>query len=73
MYSKPALIHYPGGKFTVGQKVKFRFGTDIVDGVVEEDRGPLGVGGRRLYRIAFQLEYADPMAVELAEDEILTD
>ena len=59
--------------FVVGQKVKFQFDRAFVDGVIAEDYGPFGVGGRRLYRISFQLPYTDPTAVVLPEDEILPD
>jgi hypothetical protein len=43
----------------VGDRVRFQWGFRDVDGVVVEDRGPLGVGGRRLYDIAFRLEFDD--------------
>jgi hypothetical protein len=33
----------------VGDKVKFRLGGRDAVGQVREDRGPIGVGGRRLY------------------------
>ena len=35
----------------VGDFVRFQFGTIRVTGTVTEDRGPIGLKGRRLYRI----------------------
>lgn len=36
-----------------GQSVRFQFGARRVDGIVKEDRGPIGVEGRRLYLVEF--------------------
>lgn len=43
----------------VGDRVRFQWGFRDVEGVIVEDRGPLGVGGRRLYDIAFRLEFSN--------------
>lgn len=57
--------------FRVGDRVRIRFGEYPVDGVVVEDRGPLGFGGRRLYRIEFNHEVPpDPVYTELPAEEI---
>ena len=37
--------------FRVGDRVRFTFGVTPVEGKVVEDRGAIGVGGRRLYRV----------------------
>lgn len=39
-----------------GQAVRFQFGIRRVEGVVTEDRGPIGVKGRRLYGVEFLVE-----------------
>jgi hypothetical protein len=52
-------------KFSVGDRVKFVFGLANAEGEVIEDRGPIGVGGRRLYRIRFSFSEGDPMTIEL--------
>ena len=39
------------GPFREGDHVSFPYGSVRVEGVITEDRGNLGVGGRRLYRI----------------------
>jgi hypothetical protein len=39
------------GPFREGDHVSFLFVSDRVEGVITEDRGNLGVGGRRLYRV----------------------
>ncbi len=54
----------------VGDTVRFRFGEAIANGVVREDRGPLGVGGRHLYLIQFSTEPYYSSSIELPADEI---
>ena len=55
----------------VGARVSFHLGGRDVVGTVIEDRGPLGVGGRRLLRIRLQLSgVADPIEVEVPESEL---
>ncbi len=44
----------PEIKFHKGDRVKFRFGIYSVEGVVKEDRGPIGIKGRHLYRVEFR-------------------
>jgi len=50
--------------FRVGDKVKFQFGVGIVNATILEDRGEIGVGGRRLYRV-FVPRDPDPMEFEV--------
>jgi len=53
-------------RYRVGEHVRFVFGVTKVEGTIMEDRGPIGVGGRRLYRIRFQFESdEEPMYIEL--------
>jgi len=40
-------------RFKRGDLVKFKAGTRMIQGVVKEDRGPLGLKGRHLYLIDF--------------------
>ena len=47
--SPPPSVH-------IGDHVRFNWGGDEAEGVVVEDRGPLGIGGRRLYDIAFKID-----------------
>ena len=54
----------------VGDLVRFRFGVSAVQGVVKEDRGPIGIGGRHLYLIQFNLDqYSSPL-IELPADQL---
>ena len=54
--------------FRLGDKVTFMFGVSPAIGQIVEYRGPIGVGGRRLWRIEFRLDdVSDGMAVELPE------
>jgi hypothetical protein len=46
--------------FQVGQLVTFKYGTRDVHGVVEEDRGPIGMKGRVLYLVEFRPETQSP-------------
>ena len=52
-------------EFRVGERVQWIRGTDLVEGVIVEDRGPIGVGGRRLFRIEFRLSPDYEGVVEL--------
>ena len=59
--------------FQVGDRVMFSFGRGTAKGRIIEDLGPIGVGGRRLYRI---LRWSDPFEPEpytLPEDKIKAD
>jgi len=50
------------GPFQVGDQVAFRFGTAQVEGIVVEDRGNLGRGGKRLYGVRLCMDdVRDPM------------
>ena len=55
----------------VGSRVKLDFGGREVTGVVIEDRGRLGVGGRRLLRVRLDWsEVAEPIEGEFPESEL---
>ena len=44
------------GPFREGDRVRLRWGLAPVEGIVIEDRGNRGVGGRRFYRVRIQLD-----------------
>ncbi len=52
----------------VGTPVRFKYGVETVRGIVKEDRGPIGRGGRRLYLIKFNLEPSYESSIELPAD-----
>lgn len=54
-------------RFRKGDHVRFQWGTTSVQGVVREDRGPIGVKGRHLYLVEFCV---DPDADSPAEIEL---
>ena len=56
--------------FHVGNTVRFKFGPNRASGVIKEDRGPIGIGGRRLYLIQFSLEPGFPFLIELPASEL---
>jgi len=58
------------GKFRVGDKVRPIHGTPWWEGTIIEDRGNIGHGGRRLYRISYPLELTDPIETEMGEDDL---
>jgi len=62
----------PESRFHKGDLVKFGWGMRTVRGVVKEDRGPIGIQGRRLYLVEFLPEpQADsPFLIELPADEL---
>jgi hypothetical protein len=53
----------------VGDIVRFRFGPTVATGKVIEDRGPLGVEGRQLYRIRYTLDPEFTSEIELTADK----
>jgi hypothetical protein len=50
--------------FKIGDQVEFTLVNKKIKAVIVEDRGAIGVGGRRLYRIRFSL---DPEEIRFAE------
>jgi hypothetical protein len=53
-------------EFRVGQAVMLRIGSGDLDGKVVEDRGNLGVGGERIFRIAVSFdEGSEPREFEV--------
>jgi hypothetical protein len=64
------LVKAPAPRFKVGDRISFQFGVTPRVGVIDEDRGPIGVGGRRLYRIGLEVEPGIEMHFELPEEEL---
>ena len=60
----------PSHTFRVGDRVRFLFGTTTLRGIIVEDRGAIGVGGRRLLRVQFSFLAEEPMFIEIPEDEL---
>jgi hypothetical protein len=52
----------------VGSHVTFAWGRQKIEGKIVEDRGAIGVGGRRLYRIVAPLDPEDQIVIELPLD-----
>jgi hypothetical protein len=59
-------------KFRKGDRVRFHFVTRFVEGVVKEERGPIGIKGRRRYLVEFLPEaYAEsPFHIELPAERL---
>jgi hypothetical protein len=57
-------------RFKVGDWVSFHYGTRQVWAQVIEDRGPLGVNRRRIFRIRLDRDPDEPFAFELPEDDL---
>lgn len=60
----------PTPKFKVGDWVSFLYGARPCVAQIIEDRGMLGAGGRRMYRVYLEQQWADPMELEVREDEM---
>ncbi len=62
----------PRLQFHIGEMVAFRLGTRTVQGVVKEDRGPIGVKGRHLYLVEFhpEREPDSHSLIELPADQL---
>ncbi len=57
--------------YKVGDMVSFLFGDGHVTGKIVEDRGCLGVGGRRLYGIHFAFDFPDDQRyIEVPEEDL---
>jgi hypothetical protein len=54
----------------VGEWVSFLYGPRRALAQIIEDRGPIGMRGRRLYRVRLDLEQADPITFELPEEDL---
>jgi hypothetical protein len=57
-------------QFHKGDPVRFQYGMRKVQGVVKEDRGPIGVKGRNLYLVVFKAEPPSPSEIELPADQL---
>lgn len=64
-------MHGKAARFRVGDKVKVRFGAGLSTAKIVEDRGPIGVNGRRLVRVQLANSDADPESTfEVPEEEV---
>ena len=59
--------------FQVGDRVLLSYDSRKVTGLVVEDRGLLGRGGRRLYHVEVPADPAEPMLLLMGEDELEID
>lgn len=57
-------------KFGVNDTVYFLFGAKYAVGTVVELRGPIGVGGRHLYRVEIAPSDGEPLQFELPEPDL---
>lgn len=53
-----------------GDRVQISFGHSLVQGIITEERGPIGAGGRQLYTIEFEFGEGEPYQIELPADSI---
>jgi len=58
-------------RFKYGDRVKYHFGQHDLDAVVVEDRGGLGIGGRRLYGIRFYMSPDDIFYTEVPAEDLV--
>jgi hypothetical protein len=59
------------GPFREGDRVRLLWGVTPVEGVVIEDRGNRGVGGRRFYRVRVRLDdITEPMETERPVEDL---
>jgi len=54
----------------IGAAVRFRLGSGSRDGIVKEDRGGIGRGGRRLYLIEFNPGHDPESGIELPAEKL---
>jgi hypothetical protein len=66
----PSAAAHPG-PFREGDRVQMLWGVTPVEAVVIEDRGNLGVGGRRFYRVRLRLDdITDPIETERPAEDL---
>jgi hypothetical protein len=59
------------GPYGEGDRVRLLWGVTPVEGIIIEDRGNLGAGGRRLYRVRVQLDdLTEPMETSFPADDL---
>jgi hypothetical protein len=63
----------PGDDIRVGSLVRYRMPGGLFDAMVVEDRGDIGVNGRRLLQLRPLSEYADGEIVWPAEELMLAE
>ena len=69
--SKTRTNHKPPRPlFRIGDIVSFLFGDGHATGHIVEDRGCLGIRGRRLYGIKFDLNPGDERYIEVPEEDL---
>jgi hypothetical protein len=69
MGKKKATSKKERPRFKEGDRVQFEFGGPV-EGVVIEDRGTIGRGGRRLYGVQFPMSPELMSYLELGEAEL---
>ena len=57
-------------RLQTGMRVQFRLANQMVRGTITEYRGPLGVGGRHLYRVEVLFSGNYVQVYEIPEDEL---
>jgi hypothetical protein len=63
--------HKSEAELTVGSRVKLMFGLDEVTATVVEDRGDVGVGGRRIVRVRLDIpDTSDPIELEVPTADV---
>ncbi|MGZ3415662.1 MAG: hypothetical protein ACXVAT_17725 [Isosphaeraceae bacterium] len=60
-------------RFHIGDWVKFDYGPKKVSAMIVEDRGLLGIQGRRLYRVQLDKELGEASTFEVPENELETE
>ena len=59
------------GPYAEGDRVRLLWGITPVEALIIEDRGNLGVGGRRIYRVRIQLDdITEPIETSYPADEL---
>src|SRR6266446_10629052 len=59
------------GPYGEGDRVRLLWGVTPVEGIIIEDRGNLGVGARRLYRVRVQLDdITEPIETSLPVEDL---
>ena len=73
MNSKSKSASQSKPMFQIGQRVSFTLVHELMHGLISEDRGLLGEGGKRIYQVQADFGLDQPRIFELAEEDLSLD
>ncbi len=70
-WAKNPRLEMEPGPYAEGDRVRLLWGITPVEALIIEDRGNLGIGGTRIYRVRIQLDdITEPIETSYPADEL---